>query len=733
MLDHKKQQQLQQLDRKQMKALFQGLEFVDDNQTTRQSHLPADPMDRLDPRQRDFVNHWQPIVARSDQGLARQFIQQAPHALARMDFAGVERWLLQALENFDKRGLGWAQQVLMSVDQFAAIWSERSNSLSLSDVVVLLKHLVTGLGGRELRFVAADQAYTDTESVYLPTELTIGNEDDSNFRLFKALAVHHWAQTWYGTWHWDVVQQLLAIAPENQAEKLVNFAALERLRLDACIARDLPGVWRDMQALHERIDQPLALIDIWSVAAQELSQLDASAQDSLRWSLQLGSNYVPAPACYHGQFRVERVQSVLQARLQKERKRLRVMLGKLQQELVEESKPISDKTERHLLRSRKPTESFSLSQQPAQQGSDLNVRLYLEERPIAIPSDMEQVLGSIVQDLGVVPDEYFHPGGQKPYIADLQGADDMDDSNGAAAPAEYLTDNVVRYPEWDYQRQRFRPQYCMLREHTVTPAVIDEEDDFILQTLTKYHVLLKSIRRTFEAILGEQRRQRRQSNGDDIDIDALVAAHADACHGEELSERVYTQLANNERSIAVMMMVDMSGSTKGWVNEAEREALVLLCEALKTIGDQYAIYGFSGRTHRRVDIYHIKRFDEPYNQLIQRRISAIQPHAYTRMGAPLRYLGSLLSRIPARHRLLITLSDGKPEDYGSYYGRYGIEDTRHALLELRHSGIHPFCITIDKEGGDYLPYMYGDANFSCIDEVAKLPLKVAEIYRRLTT
>ena len=732
MLDHKKQQQLQQLNRQQMKALFQGLEFVDDNQTTRQSHLPADPMDRLGPRQRDFVNHWQSIIARSDQGLARQFIQQAPLALARMDFAGVERWLLQALENFDKRGLGWAQQVLASVDQFAVTWTERSHTLSLSDVVVLLKHVVTGLGGRELRFVAADQAYTDTETVYLPTELAISNADDSNFRLFKALAVHHWAQTWYGTWHWDIVQQLVAIAPEEQTARLENFAGLERLRLDACVQRDLPGVWRDMQVLQQRIDQPVTLTASWLQAAEEICQPHASVQDSLRWAAQLNIEQAPPPKCYHGLFRLERIRRVLQARLEKDRKRLRVMLGKLQQELAEESEVISDNSERHLLRSRKPTEAFSLTQQSVQQGSDLQVQLYLEERPIAMPSDMEEVLGSIAQDLGEVPDEYFNPGGQKPYIADLEAAV-TGDSDNLGAPAEYLTDNVVRYPEWDYQRQRFRPEYCMLREHTVTPAVAEEGEDFVTQTLIKYHVLLKSIRRTFEAIAGEQRRQRRQSNGDDIDLDALVAAHADARHGEELSERVYSQLANNERSIAVMIMVDMSGSTKGWVNEAEREALVLLCEALKTIGDQYAIYGFSGRTHRRVDIYHIKRFDEPYNQTIQGRISAIEPHAYTRMGAPLRYLGRLLSRIPARHRLLITLSDGKPEDYGSYYGRYGIEDTRHALLELRHSGIHPFCITIDKEGGDYLPYMYGDANFSCIDEVAKLPLKVAEIYRRLTT
>lgn len=89
--------------------------------------------------------------------------------------------------------------------------------------------------------------------------------------------------------------------------------------------------------------------------------------------------------------------------------------------------------------------------------------------------------------------------------------------------------------------------------------------------------------------------------------------------------------------------------------------------------------------------------------------------------------------IEARKRILITISDGKPDDYDNYRGEYGIEDTRQALIEARRSGIHPYCITIDKEARDYLCHMYGPAGFSVIDEVRKLPLKVSDIYRRLMT
>ena len=256
---------------------------------------------------------------------------------------------------------------------------------------------------------------------------------------------------------------------------------------------------------------------------------------------------------------------------------------------------------------------------------------------------------------------------------------------------------------------------------------------FVEKTRLKYRGLAKSIQRIFEAILSEAQRQRRQVHGDEIDLDALVEAHVDRLMGREMPDRLYTHFRKSGRSVAVMFMVDMSGSTKGWINDAERESLILLCEALQVLGDSYAIYGFSGRTNKRCEVYRVKTFNEPFSTRVERRISGIAPKAYTRMGVAVRHLGKLLGDVPARTRLLITLSDGKPEDYGSYRGRYGIEDTRHALLEIKRSGIHPFCITIDREAQSYLPHMYGASNFTVVDEVAKLPWKVADIYRRLTT
>jgi nitric oxide reductase NorD protein len=285
------------------------------------------------------------------------------------------------------------------------------------------------------------------------------------------------------------------------------------------------------------------------------------------------------------------------------------------------------------------------------------------------------------------------------------------------------------YDEWDHQRRHYRKNWCTLRELDVAPG----DERFVATTLDKYRPQVLQLRRSFEALRGEDRMLRRQPVGDDIDFDAVVAGNADLRSGLELTDRLLMRRQKAERNLAALFMVDMSGSTKGWINEAERESLVMLCEALEVLGDRYAIYGFSGLTRKRCEVFRIKRFDEAYDAAVRRRIAGITPRDYTRMGAAIRHLTTLLGGVEARTRLLVTLSDGKPDDYSDHYrGEYGIEDTRQALIEAHRAGIRPFCITIDSEARDYLPHLYGPVNWTLVDNVERLPLKVAEIYRRLT-
>jgi nitric oxide reductase NorD protein len=345
---------------------------------------------------------------------------------------------------------------------------------------------------------------------------------------------------------------------------------------------------------------------------------------------------------------------------------------------------------------------------------------------MTLSTEAMRLVRSIVQDLEALPPEYLVPAGP----GDRQAAGHPTARGGPdEAPVGDAAD-VTLYDEWDFARKHYRRNWCALRVRDIIPG----DAGFVGRTLEKYRGQRAALKRTFEALRGEDRTHRRQPNGDGIDIDAAVEGFADRAAGREFPERFFTRRQRTERSIGVLFLVDMSGSTKGWINDAEREALVLLCEALEVLGDRYAIYGFSGMTRKRCELYRVKQFGEPYGTLVKSRIAGITPQDYTRMGVAIRHAAGMFAAEDVRTRLLVTLSDGKPDDFGDgYRGEYGIEDTRQALLEARRRGVHPFCITIDEQARDYLPHMYGAASWILVDDVRRLPVKTAEVYRRLTS
>ncbi len=689
-------------------------------------------LQRLSEAEQSFVFHWVDVIARSDTELARVFAGQAPDALALMDKAGVEAWLVRAMDAYDKRGLGKGVASLEDLHRFASDYARRHIRAHLDEQLAMLQPLIIGLGGRPLTIAYNESsrhspatAYTDSESIHLPAAVHHFTEARLNRLLLLGQTVFLWAQNRYGTWRLQSLEKLMGLPHPERSQ--VVYATLERFRIEACLARDLPGLHRHLDELQAQGERMSELSPAWQQARQRLSEPEASADDSLDWIPRLRDEPLPAVPCYQGGIHPQRVRQLLLKRVERERRQLQQSLSELRQPVHGSQTDANQSEARTDGQSEQPSDRFSTSRRSADRGGhEYRPQLEYQGRKVRTPSEVRGLLTSIQQDLGEVPDDYLAVGGNDtPYDADAVQARDRDD---IAEPLHYA-EGALSYPEWDYNRQRYRRDYCILREQSVRAG----DPGFIQQTLQKYRGPLKSIRRSFEAILGEDRLLRRQSEGEDIDIDALIEAQADLRRGVEMDNRVYSHHRRIDRDIAVMFMVDMSGSTRGWINDAEREALVLLCEALETLGDRYAIYGFSGRTHSRCAIYRIKRFDEAYGHDVRGRISGIRPQTYTRMGVAIRHLGGLLRQVPARTKLLVTLSDGKPEDYGSYRGRYGIEDTRRALIEARRNGIHAFCVTIDQEGGDYLPHMYGPANYAVIDQVGQLPLKVADIYRRLTT
>ena len=660
----------------------------------------------VESRWQQFVADWVLSVAKTQPEIAYQFASQAAGALQRIGREGCEAWLQSALDVYFEQGLQAAIETLDNLEQFIADQRKKSRGLEFDRIRGVMQHFLQGLNGRRLQLESGDRVLTDSETLLLPAVIDHFNSDAENFSCYKATAVHQWAQCWYGTWRAASIAQI----PREQP-MLRTFHYLETLRLNACLERDYPGLARQLKNLQGETPA------VWQALESELSDPASTVLDSVRLSAEHWDKPRPASFVYQGELDPDRVQKVLEARLQREKQQLQLALARLAQEQPDADKPGTDPAARG-------ARIFDFSSD-----QDASGEFQTEGNPMPRDDEVETLVTSIIQDLGEIPADYLATAGSVEYQAGLE-AQPGEDAADQASPGGSQEKAAFLYDEWDCTRSAHRKRWCALRERSIEP---DYDSTFVADTLHKYRGHIKSLRRGFEALRDEYRVLKKQPDGENLDFDALVEAIADVRSGMEMTSRIYRKAHRVERDIALILMVDMSGSTKGWINVVQREALILLAEALSSLDDRYAIYGFSGNTRKRCEVYRIKTFDETYDREIRARIAAIEPQDYTRMGVTIRHLSHLLDEIGARTKLLITLSDGKPDDYDTYHGEYGIEDTRMALFEARQRGIHPFCITIDEEARDYLPHMYGDSSYVLIDKVDKLPYRISEIYRSLTS
>jgi hypothetical protein len=342
---------------------------------------------------------------------------------------------------------------------------------------------------------------------------------------------------------------------------------------------------------------------------------------------------------------------------------------------------------------------------------------------------------------------------------------------------------VYRYDEWDYLVRDYRVQWCLLREKLVA----GEEAGFVASVLREDAALISQLRKQFQWLKPELfKKLKRRDHGEEIDIDAAIEGVVDRRVTGVAPERVYIKRDKREREVSTIFLLDLSASTDDPIEppapmaspavkrqpprdprssfsglaydnsfyaplfaaeqqkpppkriiDVEKEALVVMAEALESIGDEYAIYGFSGYGRDNVEFFLVKEVEERYSDAVKRRIDVLKPYRSTRMGPAIRHAVHKLHRRPARVKTLLLLSDGYPQDFD--YGKdrrgkdYGIQDTKVALQEARRQGIHTFCITVDREGKSYLPEMCGQEHFIVIENVARLPQLLPKIYRGLTT
>ncbi len=680
-------------------------------------------------------------------------IQRASRSLSPKDLG---RWIGHAYDLLDHHGIGPFLSFISRIDEETLRDFTTHRGLRLQEVAPVLETFLQGISGRELRIVQDTESHTDTVSVYLPAVVDRYVKRSRNYSIFKFMVSHQWAQLTCGTLTPDeaVLRRFLREETPGEADIASLFSqfgersfaidlytVLEGIRLEAFLVRELPGLMREIpdikkdimalrptplgSSLKETVVEGLLHVYLNGDTDSTTPEVIAAFSDETRdlkdapdagASLRLlhlfyeaatrqNGGYVARKIPLLGTIRPDEVSLQMKAERRARRQMIKGMITRLMTMTELRPREMPHRKQADIRRAPDPLREY----------------LLIKGRAIELDRELKKVL----EERGCIP------GGIIVHGSDLGGSVSPLSLQELVEDEEEIpgrTEGGMQYDEWDYKRGGYKTKWCSLHEKTIHPG----HEPFVEQTRSRYSGYISILRKKFELLKREPRIVRRQKEGDDIDLDATVEAFTDLRAGLSPRDDLFTRYDRQERDIAVLFLLDMSGSTKGWICEAEKEALVLMAEALESLGDRYAIFGFSGMTRNRCDYYRIKGFEEAYAETVKRRISGIMPKDYTRMGPPIRHSVHILKSIEARTKLLITLSDGRPEDYDAYRGAYAMEDTRKALTEAKEQGVHPFCVTIDREARSYLRHMYGEANYIIIDDVRQLPGRITDIYRRLT-
>ncbi|MBG6178385.1 nitric oxide reductase NorD protein [Labrenzia sp. EL_208] len=290
----------------------------------------------------------------------------------------------------------------------------------------------------------------------------------------------------------------------------------------------------------------------------------------------------------------------------------------------------------------------------------------------------------------------------------------------------------VLYPEWDTRTGKYLSDHvCVL----TSVADADPEQDIAARD-PRAARRIRSVKRQFEALRPGRVTTRGHLEGDGLDMDAAVRSQVERIASGVGNDRIWLQTRPEARDLAVSILLDVSRSTESAVSgrsviEIEREALTALAWGLNACGDDFAISAFSSLKRHRVYLQNCKRFDEPMSRTVEHRISGLKPGFYTRLGAAMRHASRELEKQSRKRKLLLVITDGKPNDLDHYEGRHGIEDTRMAVREARRAGQAVFGVTIDKSAKSWFPRLFGQGGFALIPHPDKLTQALPQIYRQL--
>lgn len=284
------------------------------------------------------------------------------------------------------------------------------------------------------------------------------------------------------------------------------------------------------------------------------------------------------------------------------------------------------------------------------------------------------------------------------------------------------------YPEWNHRSRSYMADHCRVLEAPAQPAG---------SIYTPNQRYVREVRRQFEALCPRRILQPRQIDGPELDLDAVLTAQADIVATGRGSDRIWQAARQVERDVSVAFLIDTSRSTEAAIGDVSvidvaRDTMAALAAGIDAAGDRCGIWGFSSLRRDRVFLTRCKDFGTRLSADVTAAIGALKPGHYTRLGAAIRHVSAQLAKEPSARKLLIVLTDGKPNDLDHYEGQHGIEDSHMAVREARCGAQTLHGIVIDEDGQDWFSRIFGRGGFTLLPNPERLSRALPDIYRTLT-
>jgi uncharacterized protein YegL len=293
---------------------------------------------------------------------------------------------------------------------------------------------------------------------------------------------------------------------------------------------------------------------------------------------------------------------------------------------------------------------------------------------------------------------------------------------------------IAKYPEWDRAHGVERPDWTTVREVAARAG----DPHLVEDALNRADVLRNRIRRLVRGVrVGRTIRLKRQLEGHDLDVDAMLDAGIALRMKMEPDPRIFRTTSSRHRDLAVLLLLDISESTRdrltsgASVLEVERLAVAILAEAMSALGDPFSMLAFASNGRDDVEMTTVKSFDEPYDRACVGRLAALSSGLSTRLGTALRHAGELISHARSFRKLVIVLTDGEPSDIDVADPLDLVEDARRAAVGLRARGIDGFGVVLGADAMHSAARIFGRGNTMLVPRIEDLPVRLSELYFRL--